>query len=264
MTITPPENHSAGDKNRIPYQVFENADQGARKVAEEIAGLIHEKQQEKKTCVLGLATGSTPEPLYAELVRLHKAGKLSFKNVITFNLDEYYPMKPEAPQSYHYFMRRQLFDHVDIDPDNTHVPDGTVVEDQIKAYGKKYEQQIEAAGGLDLQILGIGSNGHIGFNEPGSDSASKTRLIKLTNQTIKANSRNFENIDEVPRLAISMGISTILEARKIILMAWGKNKADAIKKSITEEATEQIPASLLQRHKDCLFVIDREAARELY
>lgn len=248
---------------RIPVEIHETADKGAVSVAQRISKLIKEKEEAGKKCVLGLATGSTPETLYTELIRLHKEEGLSFKNVVTFNLDEYYPMKADSPASYHQFMRDQLFEHVDIDPKNIHIPDGTVGKENIKSYCKAYEQKIEDAGGIDLQILGLGTNAHIGFNEPGSNKDSKTRLITLDNSTRLANSSNFSNIAEVPRLAITSGISTIMKARKIVLMAWGEKKAKAIRDSVEGHTTKQVPASLLQAHEDCLFVIDKPASEEL-
>ncbi len=247
----------------IPVEIYEESSEGAIKAATMIANLIKEKQNAGASCVLGLATGSTPEPMYAELIRLHKEEGLSFKNVVTFNLDEYYPMKPEAPQSYHSFMNEQLFNHIDIDSNNVHVPDGTIAEDKINAYGASYDKQIAAAGGIDLQILGIGNNGHIGFNEPGSPEDSITRLITLDENTRQANARNFSSLDEVPSHAVTMGISTILQSKKVVLMAWGEKKASAVKKSVCEKATEEIPASLLQKHEDCLFIVDEQAAEML-
>lgn len=248
---------------RIPTRIFETPAAGSQWTAREIASLIREKQAAGKMCVLGLATGSTPKTLYAELVRMHREEGLSFRNVIAFNLDEYYPMERTARQSYYRFMRQQLFDKVDIDPANCHIPDGTISKDQIKQHCREYEQKIEAAGGIDLQILGIGINGHIGFNEPGSSLYTKTRLIALTNSTRLANAYEFANISEVPRLAITMGISTILKARRIILMAWGSAKAPVVQKAVEGDDTEQVPASLLQNHDDVTFVLDEGAAAEL-
>jgi glucosamine-6-phosphate deaminase len=197
------------------------------------------------------------------LVRMHKEEGLSFKNVITFNLDQYYPMDKDALQSYHYFMRRYLFEQTDINPAHYHLPDGMVPKDKVREHCQAYEEMIAKAGGLDLQILGIGVNGHIGFNEPGSAIYTKTRLVALDNSTRLANSYEFGNMSEVPRMAITMGISTILKARKIILMAWGQNKAPVIQKAVEEDDTENIPASLLQVHDDCTFVLDDAAATEL-
>lgn len=232
-------------------------------VAREIAALIRTKQEQKQSCVLGLATGSTPKTLYAELVRMHKEEGLSFKNVITFNLDEYYPIETDALQSYNRFMKTNLFDHVDIKPENIHIPNGEIKKEEIKAHCQQYEKKIEAAGGIDLQILGIGNNGHIGFNEPGSGIYSRTRLITLDNSTRIANSYEFANISQVPRLAITIGIGTILKAKKIILLAWGAAKAPVIKKAVEEDDTEHVPASLLQNHDDVTFYVDEAAAAEL-
>jgi glucosamine-6-phosphate deaminase len=200
--------------------------------------------------------------MYAELVRMHKEEGLSFKNVITFNLDEYYPIDKDAYQSYWSFMHRNLFNHIDIDPNNIHLPNGNVSKADMKNYCASYEQAIEAAGGIDLQILGIGQNGHIGFNEPGSSILSKTRLVNLENSTRIANSYEFQTITKVPRLAVTMGISSILKAKKIILLAWG-NKASIVAKSVEGNITESIPASILQQHNDCTFIIDEAASTEL-
>ncbi|MBN8879971.1 MAG: glucosamine-6-phosphate deaminase [Sphingobacteriales bacterium] len=248
---------------KIPVKIFPDPKQGSLAVAREIAALIRTKQEQKQSCVLGLATGSTPKTLYAELVRMHKEEGLSFKNVITFNLDEYYPIETDALQSYNRFMKTNLFDHVDIKPENIHIPNGEIKKEEIKAHCQQYEKKIEAAGGIDLQILGIGNNGHIGFNEPGSGIYSRTRLITLDNSTRIANSYEFANISQVPRLAITMGIGTILKAKKIILLAWGAAKAPVIKKAVEEDDTEHVPASLLQNHDDVTFYVDEAAAAEL-
>ena len=248
---------------KIPVKIFPDLSKGSAFVAHQIAALIHEKQKKNEKVVLGLATGSTPKSLYAELVRMHKEEKLSFKNVITFNLDEYYPIDNDALQSYNRFMRANLFDHVDINPKNIHIPNGEVKKEDIKSFCSQYEKLIEEAGGIDLQILGIGNNGHIGFNEPGSSIHSKTRLITLDNSTRIANSYQFANISEVPRLAITMGISNIMKAKKIILMAWGEMKAPVLQKAAEGDITEHVPASLLQDHNDVTFVVDESAASEL-
>lgn len=248
---------------KIPVKIFPDLKQGSLSVAQQVADLIRQKQKEKKKCVLGLATGSTPKTLYAELVRMHKEEKLSFKNVVTFNLDEYYPIANNSLQSYNRFMRRNLFDHVDINPKNIHIPNGEISKEAIKSHCLEYEKKIEDAGGIDLQILGIGVNGHIGFNEPGSGYYSKTRLITLDNSTRINNAYEFANISEVPRLALTMGISTILKSKKIILMAWGPAKAQVIKQSTEDDDTEHVPASLLQNHDDVSFVVDQAAASEL-
>src|SRR5690242_10432547 len=248
---------------KIPCKIFEDLYKGSHYVAKEIANLIREKQKKKEKCVLGLATGSTPKSLYKELVRMHKEEKLSFKNVVTFNLDEYYPIENDALQSYNRFMRVNLFDHVDINPKNIHIPNGEIKKEHIKEHCRQYEKMIKDAGGIDLQILGIGNNGHIGFNEPGSGIYSKTRLITLDNSTRIANAYEFPNISQVPRLAITMGISTILKSKRIILMAWGPAKAPVLKKAVENEVTEQVPASLLQNHDNVTFIVDETAAAEL-
>lgn len=248
---------------KIPVKIFATPNEGSTYVANVIRELITRKNAAGKKAVIGLATGATPKSLYAALVRLHQQEGLSFKNVVTFNLDQYYPMDKDALQSYHYFMRKNLFEQTDIDPENYHLPDGMMPKDKVKQHCLEYEQQIAAAGGLDLQILGIGANGHIGFNEPGSSIYSKTRLVTLDNSTRMANAFDFGNMSQVPRMAITMGISTILKSKQIILLAWGQTKAQVIQKAVELDDTEDIPASLLQHHDDCIFVTDESAAGEL-
>ncbi|PWB25569.1 glucosamine-6-phosphate deaminase, partial [Flavobacterium sp. HTF] len=243
--------------------VFENSGEASKAVAKEIAALIKEKQKENKPCILGLATGSSPKGLYAELVRLHKEEGLSFKNVISFNLDEYYPMEPNSINSYVRFMKELLFDHVDILPENAHVPDGLLTKEQIADYCHEYEAKIEALGGIDLQILGIGGNGHIGFNESGSLQNSKTRLVALDHITRVAASKDFSGLSNTPRTAITLGVKKIMEAKQVILMAWGEGKSNVIKKSVEDEVTNQIPASFLQEHDNAVFVLDKEASSKL-
>jgi len=248
---------------KIPVKVFSTLKEGSCFIATEIAKLIREKEQKKEKCILGLATGSSPRSVYAELVRMHVEEKLSFKNVIAFNLDQYYPIDNDALQSYKRFMKKHLFDNIDIDPKNCHIPNGEWKKEDIKKHCLEYEQLIHSVGGIDLQILGIGNNGHIGFNEPGASLFSKTRLVPLDNSTRIANAYEFANISQVPRLAITMGIDTILKAKRILLMAWGQIKAPVIKKAVEGNATEQVPASLLQQHNDCLFITDDLAASDL-
>ena len=248
---------------KIPVKIFNSIKEGSCFMAQEIANLIREKESKGEKCVLGLATGSSPKTLYAELVRMHQEEGLSFKNVIAFNLDEYYPIDNNALQSYNRFMKKHLFDKVDINQRNCHIPNGEWKKEDIKKYCARYDQMVEELGGIDLQILGIGNNGHIGFNEPGSSLFSKTRLVPLDNSTRIANSHEFQNISKVPRLAITMGISTILKAKKIMLMAWGQIKSPVLQKAVEGNVTEQIPASLLQQHNECLFVVDQPAASEL-
>lgn len=248
---------------KIPLEIFPSAEAGSAFVAKKVAELIREKEKKKERCVLGLSTGKSPLKLYAELIRMHREEKLSFRNVIAFNLDEYYPISREAAQSYYRFMHEIFFSHIDIDAKNCHIPNGELPKDAMKDYCLKYEKDIIEAGGIDLQILGIGSNGHIGFNEPGSSRFSKTRVTPLENSTRLSNAGDFESVTQVPRLSVTMGISTIMKSRKIILMAWGGSKAPAVQKSLEGNATEEMPASLLQQHEDTLFVTDEEAASDL-
>jgi glucosamine-6-phosphate deaminase len=247
---------------KIPVKIYKNPTEGSNALATQIATLIKEKQAQKLPCVLGMATGATPILLYKELVRMHKEEGLSFKNVVTVNLDEYYPIPRNAYQSYWSFMHRHLFDHIDIDPKNIHLPNSEWTKDELKEKCVAYEQTIEKLGGIDLQILGIGKNGHIGFNEPGSSFHSKTRVIHLDHLTRMANLYEWHDINKVPRTAITVGIGSIMKAKKIVLLAWG-NKADIVAKSIEGDVTEQIPASVLQNHDDCTYIIDEFAASEL-
>ncbi|MBA4275940.1 glucosamine-6-phosphate deaminase [Flavobacterium sp.] len=243
--------------------VFENSTEASKAVAQQIATLIKSKQENNESCILGLATGSSPKGLYAELVRLHKEEGLSFKNVITFNLDEYYPMEPDSINSYVRFMKELLLDQVDILPENYHIPDGTLTKEEIADYCANYEARIEALGGIDLQILGIGGNGHIGFNESGSLQNSKTRLVALDHITRVAASGDFSGLSNTPRTAITLGVKKIMEAKQVILMAWGEGKSNIIKKSVEGEVTNQIPASFLQEHNNAVFVLDKEASSKL-
>jgi glucosamine-6-phosphate deaminase len=247
---------------KIPVKIYKNPTEGSNALAVQIAHLIKEKQGLNLPCVLGMATGATPILLYKELVRMHKEEGLSFKNVVTVNLDEYYPIPRNAYQSYWSFMHRHLFDHIDIDPKNIHLPNSEWTKDELKEKCVAYEQTIEKLGGIDLQILGIGKNGHIGFNEPGSSFHSKTRVIHLDHLTRMANLYEWHDINKVPRTAITVGIGSIMKAKKIVLLAWG-NKADIVAKSIEGDVTEQIPASVLQNHDDCTYIIDEFAASEL-
>lgn len=245
---------------RIPSEIFTNATQASVHVAEAIAGLIRERAAEGRSCVLGLATGSTPTGIYSELVRMHQEDGLSFANVITFNLDEYYPMQPQELQSYVRFMNENLFDHLDIPRENIHVPDGTVPVDQVADYCRGYEQKILDAGGIDIQILGIGRTGHIGFNEPGSDHHSVTRLITLDTVTRTDAASDFFGAENVPRRAITMGVGTILAARRIFILAFGENKAKIVARTIEGEPSPAVPATYLQQHQNVQFLLDQAAA----
>jgi len=243
--------------------VYENSVTASKDVAKEIADLIRVKQAQKQPCILGLATGSSPKGLYSELVRLHKEEGLSFKNVVSFNLDEYYPMEPDSINSYVRFMNELLFNQVDILRENIHIPDGTLTKEEIADFCETYEAKIEALGGIDLQILGIGGNGHIGFNESGSLQNSKTRLVALDHITRVAASNDFSGLDNTPRTAITLGVKKIMEAKRVILMAWGEGKANIIKVSAEGPVTNLVPASFLQEHTNATFVLDKEAASKL-
>lgn len=257
-------NHlSAEEIEKIPCRIFRHASDASRAVAEQIAALIRGRAAEGRTCVLGLATGSTPTGVYDELIRMHQQQGLSFANVVTFNLDEYYPMQPEELQSYVRFMREHLFDHVDIKPENVHVPDGTIPESEVGDYCRRYEAQIDEAGGIDLQLLGIGRTGHIGFNEPGSGRSSLTRLITLDRVTRRDAASDFFGEENVPVRAITMGVGTILAARQVVLMAWGEGKAGIIARAVEDEVSTIVAASFLQEHPSAQYVLDDAAAEQL-
>ncbi|MEM9142757.1 MAG: glucosamine-6-phosphate deaminase [Bacteroidota bacterium] len=245
---------------KIHNVTFTNSNEASIIVAKEIAELIKKRQEQNKTCVLGLATGSSPIRVYDELVRLHKEEGLSFSNVVSFNLDEYLPMDKENIQSYHYFMHEHLFNHVDIEPKNVHIPDGKLANEEIVDFCLDYEQKIKDFGGLDFQLLGIGRTGHIGFNEPGSHRNSGTRVITLDHITRVDAAPAFLGIDNVPRKAITMGIATVLSAKRIVLLGWGENKASIIKKTVEGGISSEVPATYLQEHKNCTFVLDAGAS----
>jgi glucosamine-6-phosphate deaminase len=247
----------------VPLAVFPGSKEASRAVARDIASLIRARQAEKRTAVLGLATGSTPLGLYAELVRMHREEGLSFGNVITFNLDEYYPIQPNNPRSYRHFMEGHLFSHLDIPAGNTHVPDGTVPAESLDAACREYEERIQAAGGIDFQVLGIGRTGHIGFNEPGSARRSRTRVVTLDSLTRRDAAGDFGGEENTPRRAITMGVRTIMEARRVVLMAWGQHKAEILRAAAEGPVTPQITASFLQEHDQVQFVIDEAAAGAL-
>ena len=245
---------------KLPVTVFNNPKAASIRVAHRIANIIKEKQKHNQNAVLGLATGATPILVYAELVRLHKEEGLSFKNVVTFNLDEYYPMQPTAAQSYVSFMNEHLFDHIDIDKKNVHIPDGTLKLEDIPAFCLEYERKIGDFGGLDMQILGIGRTGHIGFNEPGSAPNSGTRLVTLDDLTRRDAARDFGGKSFVPTKAITMGIGTIFKAREIVLMAWNRKKSPIIKKAVEGEISSDVPATYLQLSDNVEFILDEDAA----
>ncbi len=237
--------------------VLPNYEEMSKAAAREVARVLNTKPN----AVLGLATGSTPLGLYRELIRMHKEEGLDFSQVTTFNLDEYVGLSKDHPQSYHYFMHENLFNHINVPPQNIYIPSGTT--DNYEAFCRWYEQRIRDCGGIDLQVLGIGSDGHIAFNEPGSSLGSRTRIKTLAKQTIEDNARFFDRPEDVPVYAITMGVGTILEARKLILLANGKNKAPAVAAAIEGPVTSMITASALQLHRDAMFFLDEEAASEL-
>jgi glucosamine-6-phosphate deaminase len=248
---------------KIPTVIYDESGDASAAMAREIADLIRNRNKNEKKTVLGLATGSTPVKIYEELIQIHKDEGLSFKNVITFNLDEYYPIKPDSLQSYVRFMNEHLFDHLDIPKNQIHIPDGTLDEDDVEAYCEAYEEKIDKAGGIDIQLLGIGKTGHIGFNEPGSRPDSQTRLITLDKVTRIDAASSFFGEEYVPRRAITMGVGTILKANRIFLLAWGEGKAPIIKQAVEGEIKESIPATYLQNHPNTTIVLDEAAAEKL-
>ncbi len=261
--MTPSHLLERNHHEHAPIAVFPGSLEAARAVAAEIATLIRSRAREGRPCVLGLATGSTPVSLYAELVRLHREEGLSFAGVTTFNLDEYYPLAPAQPQSYRRFMRLHFFDLVDLDPARTHLPSGTVPKAGVDAHCADYEAAIAAAGGIDLQVLGIGRTGHIGFNEPGSPRHSLTRLVTLDPLTRRDAAGDFGGDAATPRFALTMGVRSILNARRVILMAWGQHKADVVRAAIEGEVSARVTASFLQEHANATFVLDEAAAGSL-
>jgi glucosamine-6-phosphate deaminase len=248
---------------RLPVTVYDQPAEASRAVAREIADLVTSRAAVGKPTVLGLATGSTPVGVYDELIRLHREEGVSFRSVVTFNLDEYWPMQPDALQSYHRFMREHLFDHLDIPAEAIHIPDGMLPRSEILAACGRYEELIREAGGIDLQILGIGRTGHIGFNEPGSTAESRTRLITLDSVTRGDAASDFFGERNVPRQAITMGVGTILDARRVILLAFGEHKAPIVRKAVEEPPCSHVSASALQDHADAKFVLDGAAASRL-
>jgi len=248
---------------KLPVKIYADQQTASVKVAKRIAELIKNKQKNNENAILGLATGVTPLRVYAELIRLHREEGLSFHNVITFNLDEYYPMQPTSVQSYVHFMNENLFNHINIDKNNIHIPNGALKEEQIQAFCLEYEQKINKLGGLDLQILGIGRTGHIGFNEPGSAPNSGTRLVTLDELTRSDAARDFGGKANVPTKAITMGIGTIFKAKAIILMAWSAKKAPIVRKAVEGELSGSVPATFLQLSDNVEFVLDKDAASEL-
>jgi glucosamine-6-phosphate deaminase len=248
---------------KIPTLVFRSSAEASRHVALMIESLIRQNNSAGRPTVLGLPTGSTPVGLYRELIRLHKEARLDFARVITFNLDEYYDMPADGQHSYRMWMHENFFKHVNISEENIHIPDGTVPAMEVEEYCAGYEQEIRRFGGIDLQILGIGRTGHIGFNEPGSTRNSRTRLVTLDPGTRRDAAADFFGVENVPQQAMTMGVGTILEARKIVILAFGEHKSKIVKKAIEGEPTDAVAASFLQQHRDATFILDEAAAAEM-
>ncbi len=248
---------------KITTFIHESSKDASLYVANEIVELIQQRQKENRVVVLGLATGSTPTKLYDYLIKFHCRDGISFKNVITFNLDEYYPIEPDSIHSYVRFMNEHLFDHLDILRENIHMPNGTLNEEDVKSFCENYEKKIIGVGGIDIQILGIGRTGHIGFNEPGSSINSKTRLVRLDRITRLDAASSFFEFDNVPSRALTMGIGAIMNAKRTILMAWGEGKSDIVKQAVEGKIKESVPATFLQLHKNCDFILDAPAASSL-
>lgn len=248
---------------KIPTDIYESVEEGARHIANEIAQAIREKQRAGRFCVIALAGGNSPQPVFAELIRMHKEEGLSFRNVVIFNVYEYYPLTPDAVNSNFKALQEMFLDHIDIDKQNIFTPDGTAPQDTILEYCRLYEQRIESFGGIDIILLGIGREGNIGLNEPGSQINSTTRLILLDNTSRNEAAKMFGGTENVPVSSITMGISTILSAKKIYLMAWGEEKADMIKETVEGKITDVIPASFLQNHNNTHIAIDLAAAAHL-
>jgi len=263
LSYTKPGAFEENRFEKIHNVIFDNSEMASKAVAQEISDLIILKQKENKNCVLGLATGSSPIKVYEELIKLHKNEGLSFKNVITFNLDEYYPIENSDYQSYYHFMQENLFKHIDVKPENSFIPSGNIAQNKVNEYCNKYENLIKTFGGIDFQLLGIGRTGHIGFNEPGSHLNSQTRIITLDHITRLDAAPIFQNLEQVPKNAITMGIDTILKAKRIVLLAWGRNKAEIIKKATEGKISSHIPATYLQLHHNTTIVIDKTASSEL-
>ena len=248
---------------KLPLTIYNNKDEGSVFVAKEIAATIRANNMKAKNTVLGLATGSSPLAVYRELIHIHQEEGLSFKNLTTFNLDEYYPIQPTDRNCFRRFMYLHLFDHIDIKPENIHIPDGSLSAREISKFCQEYEQNIESNGGIDIQLLGVGRSGHIGFNEPGSRNSTNTRLVQLNKLTIEDAINDFGKKEDVPLRALTMGVKTILKARKIFLLAWGESKSEILQKAIDGSVDSSVPASYLQLHHNIHIIADSWAASKL-
>src|SRR5579871_2815059 len=250
-------------QTKTPTLVFATSSQATRHVALMIESLIRQNNSAGRPPVLGLPTGSTPVGLYRELIRLHREAGLDFSRVITINLDEYYPMNPDDQQSYRRWMHETFFQHVNVPPQNINIPDGTISLEETEEFCQRYEQKIRRAGGIDLMLLGVGRTGHIGFNEPGSTRHSRTRLVTLDPVTRRDAASSFYGEENVPHQALTMGVGTILDARKVVLLAFGEHKAPVVQRAVEGPVTDSVAASFLQQHPDATFLLDRAAAAEL-
>jgi len=259
----PPTIESSRDRERLRTVVFPEHEDLAIAVADRIVEIIQRETRAKGRAVLGLATGSTPLGVYEELIRRHQAGDVDFSRVVTFNLDEYYPMAPDSTHSYHRYMWENFFALVNIAKENVHIPDGTIPRERVVEACAAYEEAIRAAGGIDFQLLGIGKTGHIGFNEPGSDASSRTRIVTLDTLTRRDAAADFFGVENVPREAITMGVATILDAREIALMATGEHKAGIVARAVEGEISPDVAATFLQRHPSASVYLDLPAAAEL-
>ncbi len=251
------------NRKRVPIKIFENDLPASIDVAKRIAKVMLEKKATGKPAVLGLATGNTPVKMYRELIRMHQEEKLDFSDVITFNLDEYWPIRPSSLQSYHIFMHETFFKHINIDTKNIHIPSGEWREEEIDTRCREYEELIIENGGIDVQILGIGRSGHIGFNEPGSERDSRTRMLYLDKKTRLDAASGFSGEKNVPKMAITMGVGTIMEAHEICLMAFGEKKASIIRRAAEDDISSTVSASFLREHSNTTFYLDKSASEEL-
>jgi len=263
MTMKKKDSENFKKFEKIPVKIYPDDKQACQAVAQRIAELINENNHKGRKTVLGLATGHTPINVYRELIRRHREEGLDFSRCVTFNLDEYWPIEPEALQSFHRWMKENLFDHINVPPGNIHIPSGVVAAEKIKDYCQEYEKAIERAGGIDLQILGIGRSGHIGFNEPGTLRNSTTHQERLDNVTRKDAASDFFGEEYVPQTAITMGVGTILKARQICLLSFGEHKAAIIRRAVEEQISAVVAASYLQEHPSATVYLDESAAADL-
>src|SRR6266567_4475333 len=254
---------SSRDRERLRTVVFPEHSDLAVAVAERIIEVIQRETRAKGRAVLGLATGSTPLGVYEELIRRHHSGDVVFTRFITFNLDEYYPMAPDSPHSYQRYMWENFFAHVNIAKENVHIPDGTIPRERVVEACAAYEDAIRGAGGIDFQLLGIGKTGHVGFNEPGSDATSRTRIVTLDTLTRKDAAADFFGVENVPREAVTMGVATILDAREIAILATGEHKSAIVRRAVEGEVDLNVAATFLQNHPSTTFYVDRAASEEL-